>query len=75
MDEVPLGLVESCDCSLNALEHFGLGRYSDLICWDGRRFTFDFPESFDSICSLEKPLHTLKSSFLVLLLWALIPQS
>ncbi|MEO6633725.1 MAG: DUF268 domain-containing protein, partial [Mucilaginibacter sp.] len=37
MDVLPDNLVESTDSisCLHALEHFGLGRYGDPICWDG----------------------------------------
>lgn len=37
MDVLPDSLVESTDSlsCLHALEHFGLGRYGDPICWDG----------------------------------------
>ncbi len=43
MKEVPEELVESCDSlsCLHALEHFGLGRYGDRVCWDGYRIGFD----------------------------------
>jgi len=42
MKEVPAELVESCDSlsCLHVLEHFGLGRYGDPICWDGYRIGF-----------------------------------
>lgn len=43
MKELPAELVKSCDSlsCLNVLEHFGLGRYGDRVCWDGYRIGFD----------------------------------
>ncbi len=37
MSELPKELYSCCDSlsSLHAIEHFGLGRYGDPVCWDG----------------------------------------
>jgi hypothetical protein len=37
MSELDASLIESCDSasSLNAMEHFGLGRYGDTVNYDG----------------------------------------
>ena len=37
MHELPEALHACCDSvsSLHAIEHFGLGRYGDPLCWDG----------------------------------------
>jgi len=37
MKELPAELLEYCDSlsCLHALEHFGLGRYGDSVCWNG----------------------------------------
>lgn len=43
MNALPVEYLESCDSlsCLHALEHFGLGRYGDPVCWDGYRVGFD----------------------------------
>lgn len=43
MKGVPEDLVESCDSlsCLHALEHFGLGRFGDRVCWDGYKIGFE----------------------------------
>jgi hypothetical protein len=42
MATLPSGLNNSCDSlsCLHALEHFGLGRYGDKVCWDGHLLGF-----------------------------------
>jgi SAM-dependent methyltransferase len=51
MKDLPIHFVESCDSlsCLHALEHFGLGRYGDPVCWDGYRI------GFINLISLLKP--------------------
>lgn len=51
MKDLPIHFIESCDSlsCLHALEHFGLGRYGDPVCWDGYRI------GFNNLISLLKP--------------------
>jgi SAM-dependent methyltransferase len=51
MNKLPDELLECCDSlsCLHALEHFGLGRYGDPVCWNGHAV------GFENLLTLLKP--------------------